>query len=211
MKSQSVRAASSEKGKHASWRCSWLRLSSRAMAAICIRLVVSGARYRSSIALILPPLPACGPDPALPTVRPPIDPGDGGLASWTRDEAHAAIGRLIERVPGDVQLGLHLCFGDSNRDNFRPGVLALSTLGGRPVPWPFLSRGPGRISSRRWQGLSFRPRPSCARDWCTLGMAWPGPATGRKPRLGAAVTFCVAALEMLAAELAGEGLGAPSP
>jgi hypothetical protein len=48
--------------------------------------------------------------------------GGGGVGGrWDRDEVIEELRRLASWVQPDVELGFHLCFGDSNRDNVRPG------------------------------------------------------------------------------------------
>lgn len=55
-----------------------------------------------------------------------------------------ALGRCVDRVPGDVPVGMHLCYGDNGHQHFKqPDSLqvqvrlanALSRAAGRPVNW----------------------------------------------------------------------------
>jgi methionine synthase II (cobalamin-independent) len=49
---------------------------------------------------------------------------DEGMMStaFTADDAKDSIELMATWVPEDVELGYHLCYGDSNRDNVQPGV-----------------------------------------------------------------------------------------
>lgn len=54
-------------------------------------------------------------------------------SSWSREEVLTSITRWSSWVPDDVELGFHMCHGDSRRENLRPGVPVDVVLRGAPV------------------------------------------------------------------------------